>query len=63
MKTNELFYRWFSEPERYEQIREIIHFIKTSGKMPKLSDLQTFKNVRIIFRDFLLIVFVSWLWG
>jgi len=45
IKTNELFYRWFSESERSEQIREVMNYIKTTNKIPKLNDLQSFKNV------------------
>jgi len=45
IKTNELFYKWFSEAERSEQIREVMNFIKTTNKIPKLNDLQSFKNV------------------
>ena len=45
IKTNELFYRWFSEAERNEQIREVINFIKTTNKVPKTNDLQSFRNV------------------
>jgi hypothetical protein len=45
IKTNELFYRWFSESERSEQLREVMNFIKTTNKIPKLNDLQSFKNV------------------
>ena len=45
IKTNELFYKWFSEAERSEQIREVMNFIKTTNKIPKLNDLHSFKNV------------------
>jgi hypothetical protein len=44
IKTNELFYKWFSEGERSDQIKEVINYIKTTNKIPKLNDLQTFKN-------------------
>jgi hypothetical protein len=46
IKTNELFYRWFSQPERTEQLKELIHFIKTTNRMPKITDLSSFRNVK-----------------
>jgi hypothetical protein len=45
IKTNELFYKWFSEHQRYEQLREIISYMKATGKVPKLSELNSFKTV------------------
>jgi hypothetical protein len=47
-KTNELFYKWFSEPDRHEQLKEVISFIKTTNRMPKLNELQTFRNVCLV---------------
>jgi hypothetical protein len=46
IKTNELFYRWFSQPERTEQLKELIHFIKTTNRMPKITELSSFRNVK-----------------
>ena len=45
IKTNELFYKWFSEADRCEQLKEVMSFIKSTNKMPKLNDLQSFRNV------------------
>jgi hypothetical protein len=46
VKTNELFYKWLSSKERTEQLKEAIAFIKNNNKIPKITDLETFKNVR-----------------
>ena len=45
IKTNELYYKWFSEPERCEQLREVMNFIKSTNKIPKLNDLHSLRNV------------------
>jgi hypothetical protein len=45
VKTNELFYKWLSSKERTEQLKEAIAFIKNNNKIPKITDLETFKNV------------------
>ena len=42
-KANEYFYRWFSENGRSAQLQEIITFIKTNNKIPKLNELQSYK--------------------
>ena len=48
VKTNELFYKWLSSKERTEQLKEAIYFIKSTNKIPKLTDLESFKNVNQI---------------
>jgi hypothetical protein len=45
VKTNEFFYKWFSSKERTEQLKEAINFIKSTNKIPKLTDLESYKNV------------------
>ncbi|CAF0808674.1 unnamed protein product [Brachionus calyciflorus] len=43
-KTNELFYRWLSRPERTEQIKEVINIIRNSNRIPRLNELKSYKN-------------------
>ncbi|RNA40148.1 hypothetical protein BpHYR1_052384 [Brachionus plicatilis] len=43
-KTNELFYRWLSRPERTEQLKEVIYIIRTSNRIPKQTELKSYKN-------------------
>ena len=40
LKTNELFFKWFTESDRSEQLKEIIQLIKTN-KITKINDLQS----------------------
>ena len=47
VKTNELFYRWFSQVDRASQIEELVNYIKKNNKMPKITDLASFRNVRL----------------
>ena len=44
IKTNELFYKYLSDKERTEQIKEIINYIKQNNQVPKINELQTFNN-------------------
>lgn len=44
-KTNELFYRWLSRPERTEQLKEVINIIRSSNRIPKITELKSYKNV------------------
>lgn len=39
LKTNDFFYKWFTKPERSEQLREAINFIKSTNKIPKFNDV------------------------
>lgn len=45
IKTNELFYKWLSQPDRTEQIAEAINFIKQNNKVPKFAELKSARNV------------------
>ena len=45
VKTNELFYKWLSSKERTEQLKEAIQFIRNTNKIPKITELESFKNV------------------
>ncbi len=44
-KSNEFFYKWISNRERYDQIIEIISFIKQNNKIPRSNDIQSFKVI------------------
>lgn len=46
-KTNELFYKWLAEPERTEQLKEVINIIRNNNRIPKFSELKSFKNVKL----------------
>jgi hypothetical protein len=46
LKTNELFYKWLSEPQRNEQIKELIHLIK-SGQLSKQNEIQNVFKVSL----------------
>ena len=48
LKTNELFFKWFTESDRNDQLKDIIHLIKTN-KATKLSDLQACFKVNRVF--------------
>ncbi len=45
LKTNELFFKWFTESDRSEQLNEVIQLIKTN-KITKINDLQSCFRVR-----------------
>jgi len=53
IKTNELFYRYLSDKDRTDQIKEIIAFIKQNNLIPKITDLQSFSKVNRLFFYFL----------
>ena len=49
LKTNELFFKWFTESDRNEQLKDLIQSIK-SNKFTKISDLQAcFKVINFKF--------------
>lgn len=39
LKTNELFYKWLTESDRNDQLKDLIDLIK-NGKVTKLNELQ-----------------------
>lgn len=45
IKTNELFYKWISQNEKFEQLAEAINFITINNRLPKSCDLKSLKNV------------------
>ena len=48
LKTNELFYRYLSDKERQDQIKEIITYIKQNNSIPKINELASFINTKVI---------------
>jgi hypothetical protein len=47
LKTNELFYRYLSDKERQDQIKEIINYIKQNNSIPKINELASFINTKV----------------
>ena len=48
LKTNELFFRYLSDKERQAQIKEIIAYIKLNNSIPKINELASFINTKVI---------------
>lgn len=61
VKTNELFYKWLSSRERAEQLREAINIIKNTNRVPRITDLESFKivifKINFYLRDYYYIYF------
>ena len=48
LKTSELYFRWFSDPDKSESLKELIQLIK-SGRALRLNDLQnSFKDSKMV---------------
>jgi hypothetical protein len=58
VKTNEMFYKWFSDEQRTEQINEIINYIKKYNRVPKTTDLHTFRvNIPLLLFNLFALLF------